>query len=83
MDRRIPLIALILAVSSLPADAHTGIGMATGLAAGLSHPFAGLDHLLAMTAVGLWAASLGGRAIWAVPIAFMTAMAGGSSPATC
>ena len=74
MDRRIPLIALILAVSSLPADAHTGIGMATGLAAGLSHPFAGLDHLLAMTAVGLWAASLGGRAIWAVPIAFMAAM---------
>ena len=75
MDRRIPLIAIVLAVSSLPAEAHTGIGAATGLVAGLSHPFAGLDHLLAMSAVGLWAASLGGRAIWAVPVAFVAAMA--------
>jgi urease accessory protein len=75
MDRRIPLIVLILAVSSLPAEAHTGIGAASGLLAGLSHPFAGLDHLLAMSAVGLWAASLGGRAMWAVPAAFVAAMA--------
>ena len=77
MDRRIPLIALILALSSLPAEAHTGIGAASGLLAGLSHPFAGLDHLLAMSAVGLWAASLGGRAMWAVPAAFVAAMAVG------
>ena len=77
MDRRIPLIALILAVSSLPAEAHTGIGAASGLVAGFSHPFAGLDHLLAMSAVGLWAASLGGRAMWTVPAAFVAAMAVG------
>jgi urease accessory protein len=75
MDRRIPLIALILAASSLPAEAHIGVGATSGLIAGFSHPFTGLDHLLAMTAVGLWAASLGGRAVWAVPAAFMAAMA--------
>jgi urease accessory protein len=47
--------------------------------AGFSHPLAGLDHLLAMVAVGLWAAQLGGRAIWQVPAAFVGALALGAS----
>ncbi|MFN0136605.1 MAG: HupE/UreJ family protein [Phycisphaerae bacterium] len=45
-----------------------------GFGAGLAHPLTGLDHALAMLAVGLWAAQLGGRALWAVPAAFVAMM---------
>jgi urease accessory protein len=45
------------------------------LASGFAHPFDGLDHVLAMLAVGLLAAQLGGRALWAVPASFVTMMA--------
>ena len=45
-----------------------------GLIAGLAHPFSGLDHLLAMVAVGLWAAQKGGRALWILPLAFVGMM---------
>jgi urease accessory protein len=56
------------------ASAHTGEHTASGFASGLAHPLRGLDHLLAMIAVGLWAAQQGGRALWAVPVAFVGAM---------
>jgi urease accessory protein len=55
------------------AMAHTGHEV-SGFMAGLSHPFGGLDHLLAMIAVGLWAARMGGRALWSVPAAFVITM---------
>ncbi len=58
------------------ASAHAGHA-AEGFSSGLTHPFGGLDHLLAMVAVGLWAMQQGGRAIYAVPGAFMIAMAAG------
>ena len=54
--------------------AHTGIGETAGFMHGFTHPIGGADHLLAMTAVGLWAAQIGGRALWAVPFAFVAAM---------
>jgi urease accessory protein len=47
------------------------------LMAGVSHPFSGADHMLAMVAVGLWAAQIGGRAKWIVPGAFVSMMAVG------
>ena len=56
------------------ASAHTGDHAVTGFVSGLAHPFMGLDHLFAMIAVGLWAAQQGGRALWAVPAAFVGAM---------
>jgi urease accessory protein len=56
------------------ANAHTGGGAVHGFAHGFEHPFGGWDHLLAMVAIGLWAAQLGGRAIWAVPTAFVATM---------
>jgi urease accessory protein len=68
---------LALAVLSLfagTASAHTGDHTVTGFASGLTHPLSGLDHLLAMVAIGLWAAQQGGRALWAVPAAFVSAM---------
>jgi urease accessory protein len=71
-SRTISLAVLCLFASS--AYAHTGNHLVTGFASGLTHPLSGLDHLLAMIAVGLWAAQLGGRALWAVPAAFVGAM---------
>jgi urease accessory protein len=67
-------LALLLPAA---ASAHVGAGHAAGLAHGFWHPVGGLDHVLAMVAVGLFAANLGGRALWAVPLAFIVAMAGG------
>jgi urease accessory protein len=57
------------------AHAHTGHGATNGFFNGAGHPIGGLDHLLAMIAVGLWAAQMGGRAVWAVPSAFVGVMA--------
>jgi urease accessory protein len=45
----------------------------------MAHPFTGLDHILAMTAVGIFAANLGGAALWAVPLTFMGLMAVGGA----
>ena len=46
---------------------------------GLLHPFTGLDHVLAMVAVGLWASQLGGRALWLLPLTFPAVMAVGAA----
>lgn len=71
------LTAVLLSVASGAAFAHPGHNV-SGFAAGLMHPFSGLDHLLAMVAVGLWAAQGGGRRIWLLPAAFMTMLAVGA-----
>jgi urease accessory protein len=68
-------LALMLAVSfASPAFAHTGAEHAFSFASGFKHPFTGLDHMLAMVAVGLWAGLNGGRALWAWPVAFVGVM---------
>lgn len=74
MGRLICAVALLLAALAGPALAHTGAGPTAGFAAGLHHPMGGLDHLLAMVAVGVLAVQLGGRALWAVPAAFVGMM---------
>jgi urease accessory protein len=56
------------------AFAHTGVGNASGFAHGFMHPIGGLDHVLAMVAVGFLAARLGGRARWLVPLSFIGMM---------
>jgi len=70
------LLALValFATAAVPALAHTGAGPVSGLAAGFAHPMGGLDHMLAMIAVGLLGASLGGRWMWALPAIFVSAM---------
>lgn len=70
--RWIPCASLMLFAGT--AAAHPGDHAVQDLAGGLAHPFLGLDHLLAMIAVGLWAAQQGGRARWAVPLAFVGTM---------
>jgi len=71
------LATLTLFTMGIPslAHAHTGIGHTSGLIHGLAHPIGGLDHVCAMVAVGLWAAQMGGRAVWLVPLTFVTVMA--------
>jgi len=73
-------IAAIVAFVLLPgvALAHSGHGDA-GFALGLLHPPSGLDHVLAMVAVGLYAALLGGRALWRVPASFVAMMVVGGA----
>ncbi len=69
------LTAALIVLAPSFAFAHTGIGDTTGFVHGLGHPVGGLDHVLPMLAVGLFAAHLGGRAIWLVPLSFVIVMA--------
>jgi urease accessory protein len=73
------ITALAGLLASGTAAAHVGIHSAGDLAAGFTHPFLGPDHLLAMVAVGIWAAQLGGRRLLMLPAAFVTFMAVGAS----
>jgi urease accessory protein len=69
-------LALAPVLLAAPAAAHTGHGL-DGFGVGFAHPFSGVDHLLAMIAVGAWAAQQGGRAVWLLPAAFVGVMAVG------
>jgi len=68
------LLALLWPARAL---AHTQGGEAVGLLSGLRHPVSGLDHILAMVAVGLWGAQLGRPAVWLLPVTFPMVMAFG------
>jgi urease accessory protein len=69
------LSVLVSYILILPvAEAHTFGAEGVGLVAGFVHPFMGMDHLLAMIAVGIWAWQLGGRAVWFVPVTFVSMM---------
>lgn len=74
MFRNVIAILVVTLLSIVPASAHTGIGDTHGFSHGLMHPLSGVDHILAMVAVGMFAASLGGRALWLVPLTFVGMM---------
>ncbi|MCK5360627.1 MAG: HupE/UreJ family protein [Gammaproteobacteria bacterium] len=64
-------LAVVTLLMAAPlAEAHTGLSQ-NSFFSGLSHPLLGLDHLLAMLAVGLWAGKMGGRARWGLPLMFI------------
>jgi urease accessory protein len=73
-------LALVAAATafSTAAFAHPGHPHLDA-AGGFAHPLSGLDHLLAMVAVGLWAAQLGGRALWLMPLTFVATMTAGAA----
>ena len=75
MTSRMLLAALMLLTSVAPAAAHVQQGQAQGLITGLGHPVSGLDHVLAMIAVGIWGAQLGTPALWLLPVTFPMVMA--------
>ncbi|RMH15861.1 MAG: Ni/Fe hydrogenase [Gammaproteobacteria bacterium] len=81
--RRIALYFLILSISCwfFPATAwaHTSGGIVGGFLSGFKHPISGLDHVVAMVAVGLWGAVLEGSAMWLLPVIFPMVMAFGGA----
>jgi urease accessory protein len=68
---------VLLTVLGQPAEAHLLKSTGAGWMQGFEHPFSGLDHILAMVAVGVWAAQTGRPALWVLPVAFPLAMAVG------
>jgi urease accessory protein len=72
--RILALAAFALALVPGAALAHTGVGIEHDLAHGFMHPIGGIDHILAMVAVGVFAFVLGGRALYLVPLAFVGMM---------
>lgn len=68
------LAGFISLAAAMPASAHVGVGSVDTFSRGFLHPLNGIDHILAMVAVGLYAANLGGRALWLVPSAFVGTM---------
>ena len=72
-------LALLFPALAQAHPGHEGHDLTWDFSAGLAHPLTGVDHILAMVAVGLWAAQLGGRARWLVPAAFVTVMALGGA----
>jgi urease accessory protein len=76
MRRAVPTMVLgALALAPAMALAHTGHAEPSGFMHGFAHPIAGIDHVLAMVAVGLLAAHIGGRALWLVPLSFVSVVA--------
>ncbi len=76
-SNRLPLALLTLVALPGSAAAHTTGAEGAGLVHGLVHPLAGWDHLLAMLAVGVWAAQQGGRAVWVAPAVFLVGLLAG------
>jgi urease accessory protein len=75
MSRSIWILAFtLMALGTSEALAHTGIGVTYGFSNGWRHPLAGLDHILVMIAIGVFAANLGGRALWLLPVSFLSMM---------
>jgi len=85
MPRRIrpglgtPAVVTLVLLCAQSAFAHPQKGEAVGFLTGFLHPISGLDHVLAMVAVGLWGAQLGSPAIWLLPVAFPMVMAFGGT----
>jgi urease accessory protein len=74
------IVALAVALLLLwpcVAVAHITEGMGGGFGQGFAHPLTGPDHFLAMFAVGVWGAQMGGRAVWTLPVTFPLIMAAG------
>lgn len=81
MKRSISIKTAILAFAVFTpslAMAHSGGDHVHGLLSGLEHPLLGLDHLLAMAAVGMIAARTAGRGGVVVPLSFVSAMVVGA-----
>lgn len=75
MRRAAHLAALALFFVAFAAQAHMEQSSGGGFSTGVLHPLTGIDHLLAMLAVGMWGAQLGMPAIWVLPVAFPLVMA--------
>ena len=85
MKRYLPLLFLVgstISASAHPAQFHS-LDIEGAAQAGFFHPLTGLDHLLVMVAVGLWAVQIGGRALWLLPCTFIGSMMLGGAIGLC
>jgi len=73
MSKSLLALSLLVVLPNL-AEAHILLGTSHGFTAGFLHPLTGWDHLLAMFAVGLWAAQHRGRSLWLIPLSFVSVM---------
>ena len=73
------LAAAMVVLAPVVVSAHTAVGDTSGFMHGFGHPISGLDHIVAMLMVGVFAWQLGGRALWLVPISFVGVMAVGGT----
>jgi urease accessory protein len=71
------ILVLVIALAPAPAAAHIIREGAAGFGSGFTHPLTGPDHFLAMFAVGLWGAQMGGRPVWTLPVTFPLIMVAG------
>jgi urease accessory protein len=71
---KLALLTVMTALFASGATAHTGIGDLSGFVSGFTHPLLGIDHVIAMVAVGMWGAFLGPPAIWLLPVVFPLVM---------
>ncbi|MEZ5499946.1 MAG: HupE/UreJ family protein [Steroidobacteraceae bacterium] len=85
MFLRVPIsgwrrVLCAVAMAAVPgvALAHQGVAAAGGFLSGFMHPLAGVDHLLAMVAVGIWGAFLGAPLIYLLPVTFPLMMVVGA-----
>jgi urease accessory protein len=65
---------VLFVLMASPAFAHENPGVSQGFLSGFTHPLTGIDHLLAMVAVGIWGTQLGQPAIWLLPVTFPLVM---------
>jgi urease accessory protein len=79
MSLKRSILTATFVLATAPAFAHAGAASHSHFASGFLHPMGGLDHMLAMVTVGLFASLLGGRAVWALPMAFVGMMLVGGS----
>lgn len=77
MKRTLIIGGAMAQLAATPAMAHPGHAEVSGFAAGFAHPFFGLDHLIAMVAIGVWAVQYGTRAALALPGGFVGGMIAG------
>lgn len=66
--------SILMVVAAAPASAHVGLGAVHTFSQGFLHPMSGIDHIIAMVAVGFFAMNVGGAGRWLVPAAFVAAM---------
>jgi urease accessory protein len=78
LQKCFPLLAALIILLPSYALAHVEQGQAAGFITGLQHPWSGLDHVLAMIAVGIWGAQLGNPAMWLLPVTFPMVMSLGA-----
>ncbi|MDA7949643.1 MAG: HupE/UreJ family protein [Hyphomicrobiaceae bacterium] len=74
---RFLVVVAFVSLAPESASAHVESGALGGFQSGFTHPILGMDHLLAMLAVGIWGAQMGGRNVWTLPVTFPLVMAAG------